>query len=74
MSRWQRGSELGIRERAAECTHSAHSPNRHDGETGWQITYLKPEAGENAGTDHVRDDNACRRQRRNGLGVLEYGT
>ena len=63
-------SQLRIRERAAERAEPAHSPNRHDGEPSRQIADLKPEAGENAGADHVRDDDARRRQRRNGFGAL----
>ena len=35
---------------------------------------LETEAGENTGADHVRDNDARRRQRRNGFRALQYGT
>ena len=69
----QRRSQLRIRERAAERAEPAHRPDRHDREPRRQIAHLKPETGENARADHVRHDDARRRQRRNGLGLVQYG-
>ncbi len=62
----QRRRELGISERAAQRTDTAEQPEHHDGETRRQPADLKSQAGEDAGPNHVRDDEARRRDPRDG--------
>jgi hypothetical protein len=68
-----RDRELGQATVDLGVTHEKEGATYHYKHTR-KIANLKPDAGKNTGANHVRDDNARRRQRRNGFGALEYGT
>lgn len=63
----QSGSEFRIRERAAQRTNAPGDPQREDRKPRGQTRYLKSEARENAGADHVGDDDAGRGEGRNSM-------
>src|ERR1700758_1853691 len=57
--------QFGVGERTAHRANSAHAPERNNGEPGRQITNLKPQEGEDARADHVRDHDARGGEERN---------
>ena len=58
----QSGTQLTVTKRAAEGDEAAHNPKQHEHKSRMHFGELKPETGENTGTNDVRDHN-CRGRR-----------
>src|SRR5436309_2353683 len=52
-------AQLTVAQRPAKGGDSAHNPKHQERKPGLNIEELKPEAGENAGTDNVCNDNSA---------------
>ena len=59
----QSRAELAVAKRAAKRRNSSDDPKHQESKSRVDINDLKSEAGENAGTDNVCDDNSAGRRK-----------